>query len=87
MKPLIKKKYLAFWYVNVDQADNDQFVTQQRIIDDFIRTVSNGADNPWHELEVFLEAAVLGYFIPVKNKPTSLEIKEFEFRINNEETC
>lgn len=86
MKPLIKKKYLAIWYINVDSADGNPVLISQ-MVDNFIKSVSRGADSPWHELEVFLEAAVLGYFVPIAGEPTRLEIKEFEIRIDNEETC
>lgn len=80
MKPLIKRKYLATWYVNVKNIDPSQI---HRYIDAFKQSLSRGASSPWHELEVFLEAPVLGYFIPTEDFDTRLEVQEIRFRVEN----
>jgi len=82
MKPLIKRKYVAVWYVNCERVDPSQIGSY---LNSFKQSISGGADNPWHELEVFLEAPVLGYFIPTRDSDTRLELQEIRFKADYDE--
>jgi len=77
MRLLTKRKYLATWYVNVDDVDPSQVY---KYLDAFKSAIARGAGSPWYELEVFLEAPVLGYFIPVRGSDTRIEVQEITFR-------
>lgn len=78
MKSLTKRKYIAHWYVNVGELALSQV---PNYLDSFKKVVSGGCDNPWHELEIFLEAPIFGYFIPTRLCETKLIIQEIVVRI------
>lgn len=80
MKPLTKQKYIATWYINVGNVPPGDVPSYMEAAK---KSLGGGLDDPWYELKAFLEAAVHGYFIPVRTGETRLELQEVEVRIED----
>lgn len=78
MKRWTKRKYVGIWYVNIGDIDPTHVPAY---LDSFQKSLCRGASHPWQDLEVLLEAPVLGYFIPTRISDTRLEIEEIKFEV------
>lgn len=83
MKQLTKRKYVATWLIDVTGVAPGDIWTY---INAFKKSMGGTEENPWYELEVFLEAAVFGFFIPMRdNGPSRLELQQIEIKVDYDE--
>lgn len=80
MKLLTKTKYIVCWHIAV--GDTPSYAIQQ-FIDSFKDYMESGVR---YELETFLEAPVLIFYIPNRTNKTELEIKKIKVEEYAEET-
>lgn len=80
MKLLTKTKYIVCWHIAVGDIPS-HFVQQH--VDSFKEYMENGVK---YELEAFLEAPVLLFYIPNRTNKTELEIKKIKVEEYAEET-
>jgi len=68
------KGFVAVWYINIDSVPPNS-------VEKYMKTVSKsmtkeGFASPFKEMEKIFSAPVVGYFVPRRNFPTELIIKE-----------
>lgn len=78
----VARRYIATWYINVGSVAPGAI---PMYIESVKESLSNSHEDPIDDLREMLQAPVCGYWIPIREGKTHLDIQEFTFLEEEEE--